>query len=122
VGYSLVTLVLLTLSPVLVMAAYQFLYDDELEPYRNKELYIRVAACAATYAVLWALLALIKSQGVPLDELLPWLVIAPLYFVAGTFTAQFSLDLEMGNAFFHYAFYVVVTIVLATIAGIRIWG
>ena len=45
---------LLLVSPVLVVAAYTFLRDDELEPYRGLPLLIRSAACAAAYAVLWA--------------------------------------------------------------------
>ncbi len=51
---------LLVISPVLVLAAYTFLRDDELEPYRGRELYIRITTCAAVYLILWAGLAYVK--------------------------------------------------------------
>jgi hypothetical protein len=120
VGYSLATLALLLLSPVLVLGAYEFLYDDELEPYRDKPLYLRAAACAATYVILWGFFAYIKGVVQP-SEIYAWLIIAAPFLVIGTLTAQFSLDLEPGSAFCHYAFYLVVIIVLAVIARLWTW-
>jgi hypothetical protein len=118
VGYSLITLFLLLLSPVLVLAAYDFLYDDELEPYRDKPLYLRAAACAATYVVLWGFFAYVKGIVQPTDQIYLWLMITAPLLGAGGFTAHVALDLETGSAFLHYAFYAVVTFVLSLIAGI----
>ncbi len=39
-------------APPLVFAGYTFLRNDELEPYRGKDLWIRVSACAASYGEL----------------------------------------------------------------------
>ena len=45
---------LLLVSPALAVAAYTFLRDDELEPYRGMQLFIRAAVCAVVYMILWA--------------------------------------------------------------------
>jgi hypothetical protein len=51
-------------------------------------------------------------------ELWNWTVVAPPFFVVGALAAAGSLDLEFGNAFFHYAFYVLVTSVLGWVGGL----
>ena len=38
-------------------------------------------------------------------------------FVVGTLAAATSLELEYGNAFFHYLFYLSVTVLLRWLAG-----
>ena len=45
-GYIMAALGLLVVSPLLVIAPYTFLRDEELEPYRGKQLYLRAGACA----------------------------------------------------------------------------
>ena len=47
------TIGLLVVSPPLVVAAYTVLHNDDLEPYRGKELYVRSTLCALAYAALW---------------------------------------------------------------------
>jgi hypothetical protein len=109
---------LLLVSPLLVMAAYTFLYDDELEPYRGMALYARVAACAATYMLLWAAFAYLRGVVRPQEmEAWMWVVIAPPFFVVGTLAGWFSFDLEPTNGFFHYTFYLLVTMILGWLAG-----
>jgi len=105
------------ISPVLVVAAYAFLRDDELEPYRGLPLVIRSAACAAAYVVLWALFAYVRAVVGP-GEIYSWIVIAAPFVVAGSLAAWLSLDLDPTNGFFHYAFYLLVTIVLAWVGGL----
>jgi hypothetical protein len=53
-----------------------------------------------------------------------WLFIAPPFFLIGGMAGKFSFDLETANGFFHYAFYVAVTIVLGLVAGVSgaIWA
>ncbi|MGH9809062.1 MAG: hypothetical protein ACRD9W_17725, partial [Terriglobia bacterium] len=43
----------IVLAPPLVVAAYTFLRNQELEPYRGVALGARVAICAIVYAALW---------------------------------------------------------------------
>jgi hypothetical protein len=40
----------LALAPPLAWAGYTFLRDDELEPFRGRELWLRVGICSAVYA------------------------------------------------------------------------
>src|SRR4051812_5046599 len=41
------------LGPPLAFAGYTFLRDDELEPYRGKEVLLRSLACGAAFAAIW---------------------------------------------------------------------
>jgi len=114
---------LLLIAPPLAVAAYGFLRDDELEPYRGRQLYIRAAICGLIYAVLWGGFAYVKNLLGPID--LPyWFLLAPPFLIVGGMAGKFSLDLETANGFFHYAFFLAVTFVLGLIAGVSqaIWS
>ncbi|MGA2621802.1 MAG: hypothetical protein ABSF26_29730 [Thermoguttaceae bacterium] len=113
---------LLVISPVLVLAAYTFLRDDELEPYRGRELYLRIAACAAVYLILWAGLGYVRPYLSP-DEIWQWvIVVAPLEGI-GTMAACLALDLEPGNGCCHYTFYLLTTVLLGWIGGLGwVWA
>ncbi len=116
---------LLLIAPPLAAAAYAVLRDIEMEPFRGQQLYIRAAICGLVYAILWAVFAYIR--GVVFKdtaiELYMWLFIIPPFFIVGGMAGKFSFDLETANGFFHYAFYVAVSIVLGLIAGVggAIW-
>ena len=113
---------LLIVSPALVIAGYTFLRDDELEPHRGKSLFLRAAICSLGYIILWAVFSYVCSRGVFTGELYIWLVVAPPFFVVGAMLAYAAFDLDFGNGFFHYAFYVLVTILLRWAAGLGwIW-
>jgi hypothetical protein len=112
---------LLLVSPPLAVLAYTFLRDDELEAYRGMQLYIRAAVCALVYMILWAVFAYVYIDVFEGSIDLPyWLLVAPPFLCLGAAAAKFSFDLETTNGFFHYAFYVAVTIILGVIA-IRGW-
>jgi hypothetical protein len=108
---------LLLISPVLVAAAYMMLCDEELDPYHGRELAIRSAACAAAYVVLWWGFVFVRDAVGP-QELYLWLVISVPFFVLGSLTAWVSLDIEPGNGFFHYTFYLLVTSLLGWVGGL----
>ena len=128
-GFKLLLLAgaeLLLVSPLLAMAAYTFLRDDELEPYRGMQFYIRAIVCALVYIILWGGFIFVKGKAADpatgkLD--LPyWLLIAPPFVIVGAMAGKFSFDLETTNGFFHYAFYIAVTMVLGVIAHLTfIW-
>ena len=117
---------LLLLSPPLAAAAYTFLRDPELEPYSGLALWMRAGICGAVYAGCWAFYAwgmpyfvpwaIVESSG----DIWKWAFVGPLFGLAGATTALASFDLDLGNAFFHFAFYVAVTLVLALAMGLRI--
>jgi hypothetical protein len=120
--YILCGVGLLLVAPPLAIAAYTFLRDDELEPYRGLQLYIRAGICGLVYTLLWAAFAFVKTTVGHID--LPyWLLVVPPFLLVGGMAGKFSLDLETANGFFHYVFYVAVTVVLGLIAGVSgvIW-
>ena len=121
-GYAAVTLALAIISPALVVAAYSFLRDDELEPYRGKSLYLRAALCALGYIVLWGVFGYVTGC-FPMEELWSWAFVAPPFFVVGSLGAYGALDLEFGGSFLLYSFYVLITIFLRWVAGMGwVWN
>ena len=117
--YLVVTVSLLLISPALVVAAYSFLRDDELEPYRGLALYLRVGLCALGYTVLWAIFSYVAGMFLSdPDAIWMWLFIAPPFLVWDALVALGSLDLNFGSSFYHYTFYLVITILLRWVAGI----
>ena len=111
---------LLLVSPPLVVAAYTFLRNDELEPYRGTALYIRSAICGLGYMVLWGVYG--KLAGAVLTgDLWEWIFVAPPLLAAGALVALACLDLDFGSGFFHCFFYVLATVLLGWMAGIH-WG
>ncbi len=119
--YLLIGVGLLLVSPPLAVAAYTFLRDDELEAHRGTQLYIRAAVCAVIYMILWAVFAYVKTR-MGTIELPFWMLVAPPFLGVGAATGKFAFDLETSNGFFHYAFYVIVTMILGAIAGVgSVW-
>lgn len=113
---------LLVVSPPLVLAAYAVLRDDELEPYRGTALYVRAAACSLAYAALWGVFAFL-FQGWLTGELWQWIVVVPVMAMLGGGAALASLDLQLGDAVFHYGFYLIVTVLLRWAAGMGwVWN
>ena len=109
------------LAPPLVWAGYTFLRDDELEPYRGQELGLRVVACAAAYAVLWGLVAVVSQylfRGESF-EVVHIAVIVPAMVAIGAFFAYVSLDLDYGVGALHYGLYLVVTVLLRLVLGLE---
>lgn len=115
------TLGLLLVSPFLVLAAYRVLHDDDLEPYTGRSLYVRTAIGGAVYTLLWGAFGWFAVPFLS-GEAWSWFFVAPPLLVLGTLAAFATLDLDFGNAFFHYSFYLLVTILLRWIAGMGwIW-
>jgi hypothetical protein len=110
----------LVLAPPLAWSGYAFLRDDEYEPFRGRELWIRLGACSLVYALLWGLIPLIAGYGLRLDELelIHMAFLAPLLIGLGAFTAYASLDFDFGVGALHYGLYLTVTVVLRLILGL----
>jgi len=112
---------LLLVSPPLVIAGYTFLHDEELEPYQGKSLYVRAGICAVAYVALWGIYSYLAqvylADVAPNGELWNWVFVAPPLMVMGALAALASLDLDFGNAVFHYCFYVLVTVLLRWAGG-----
>jgi hypothetical protein len=116
------TVGLLLVSPPLVMAAYEILRNDDLEPYSGKQFYIRSSLCALGYMALWGLFTLLVSRGFVSGELWSWAFVAPPFAVAGGLFAMAAFDFDFGDGLFHYGFYFVATMILRWAAGMKwIW-
>jgi hypothetical protein len=110
---------LLLITPPLVVGAYSFLRDDELEPYQGTALYVRSAICSLSYVGLWGVYGYVAGTALS-GELWQWFFILPPFLVSGALVALACLDLEFGSSFFHYVFYVMITALLGWVAGIRL--
>ena len=105
----------LVLAPLLAFTGYAFLRDTELEPHRGKELWMRLIAPSVVYPGLWALYWGAFSYLAEVNITPNWLLMAfvvPMLVAMGAFTAQISLDLELGTGALHYSMYLVTTLVL----------
>jgi hypothetical protein len=105
-------------SPPLAVAAYTFLRDDELEPYRGRALLLRATLCGLGYAALWGAYWPLAAYGVISGEVWQWLFVAPVFIGVGAGLAYACLDLDFGNAAMHYCFYLAVTLLLRFAIGL----
>ena len=122
-GTLLAAVGLIGVSPALCFAGYWFLRDREFLPYRGRELWVRVGICSAIYAALWAVFSPMSAWLAGLsDDVWIWLFIAPPFLVVGTLAAFGSLDLDLTSGFFHYSFYLVVTMLLRLAIGVALIG
>jgi len=113
---------LLLVSVPLVIGTYWFLRNDELEPHHGLALYVRAGICSAAYIILWGVYAHVSDTAMMQGEVWQWLFVAPPILITGALVALGCLDLEFGDGLLHYAFYVVVTILLRAVAGMGwIW-
>ena len=103
----------LALAFPIARLGYAVLRDDELQPFVGKSLWIRVAIVSALYAATWAAITWLPVAA-SFDTLAMYQIAILLAIVIsfGTAVAYFSFDLEVGSAFFHYAFYLGSTILL----------
>ena len=114
---------LLLISPPLAAAGYTFLREDELEPYRGRSLWIRATVCGLAYMALWGLFTPLPAYGILTGEAWQWVFVAPVFVSIGAAVAWGTLDLDFGSAAMHYAFYVLVTILLRAALGLpHLWN
>jgi hypothetical protein len=109
---------LLLISPPLAMGGYSFLRDDELEPYRGRELWIRAVICGLAYAVLWGAYVIARGMFGLTGDMWEWLYVAPIFVCLGAGVAFAAFDLDFGSAALHYGFYLLVTVVLCLIMAV----
>src|SRR5437773_1750134 len=85
------------LGPPLAFAGYTFLRDDELEPYRGKEVMLRSLACGLAFAAIWGAYWLVFTywyypKPVPIGD--PnWTAVGiavPIMIAIGSFASQAS--------------------------------
>src|SRR5262245_17631358 len=112
------------LGPPLAFAGYTFMRDDELEPYRGKEVLLRSLACGLAFAAIWGAYWLIFAYWFnfkPLPSGEPnWTAVGiavPIMVAIGSFAAQASFELELMMGSLLYALYLISTVLLRFIMG-----
>ncbi len=116
---------LLLISMPLAVAAYTFLRDAELEPYRGQALLVRAGLCGLIYAALWGglALALIYMPPGAASGHYTWFYLPLPFILLGGVTALATLDLDFGSGVMHYLFYVGCTLLLRWAAGMpALWA
>lgn len=109
-------LALVVISIPTAAAGYSFLRNDELEPYRGQSLWLRSTICGLVYTALWC-----GFYYIPPDmtrTTFNWFFLAPPFLLIGAGTAFACYDLDFGSGFFHYCFYLVVSLILGAAAGV----
>ena len=113
------------LAPPLAWGGYCMLRDDEeLEPYAGTNLASRVAICSLLYPLLWWLFGFLYGRffGDEPAELWTLVILAPVILFLGAGIATACFDFDLGVGFFHYALYLVVTVVLRLVMGLPLAG
>jgi hypothetical protein len=109
------------LAPPLVLGGYTFLRNQELEPYRGKELFLRAAICSAAYALMWGAMWGLKHflVGEGGSEILSMAIVAAPPAIIGSLAALGTLDLDFGSGFFHYVLYLGTCVLLRLTMGLK---
>ncbi len=70
----------------------------------------------------WGAFALLVSRGVITGDVWVWLFVVPPFVMVGGMFALATFDLDFGDALFHYAFYLLATVILRWAAGLEwVW-
>ena len=99
----------------IVWVGYDIVRDRDLQPYRGRPLFVRTLACAAVYAALWGLKALLPVEVT--DEMWSWVFLGPFFAFAGGLAALAAFDLDWGTAIAHFSLYAIFTALLRWLAG-----
>ena len=120
IGWPILATGALLLALPVVLSGYSFLRNDELEPYRGRELWLRASICSLIYAGLWGLhlyLGWMNLYSQPM-EIYQYMIALAILMVPGTLASLATLDLDGTSAAMHYGFYLTVTIGLRLIMGL----
>jgi hypothetical protein len=113
---------ILLVTPGLALSGYFFLRDREkLDVLSGRALWLRTGICTAAYVLLWAGCAYVYHRyGMP-QEVWHLFIILPPMLVLGAFAALGCYDLDFGGGFLHFCLNVLVIVVLAWFAGMKMW-
>ncbi len=115
----------IALGPPLAWCGYGFLRNDEFEPFRGKELWIRALICGLVYAALWGIYAYVVPYALDLGtkkaDIYQMLFIVPPLLAIGGAACLTSLELDFLSSLLHCGFYLLVTLALSYIAGVPVF-
>ncbi len=114
----------IAVAPPIVMLAYTFLRDDELEGYTGREYLVRTAICSLVFSLTWLLyyaIALYLDNKSLADVPVIQMAVLMVGMIAiGTVASLATLELEFGQAAMHYLTYFAATFFLCLIMGIEL--
>jgi hypothetical protein len=114
--FGLRALGLLLIGWPIVVAGYAVLRDDELEPYRGRDLLRRVLICLAVYIAVWGIYAFIPDD--LLGEPIVLGAMIPALLLPAAVAAYFCFDLDYLGSAIHASFFFLVTLALGATAGL----
>jgi len=119
-GHPLLSWIVLTLILALSIpisaAGYWILWDHELEAHQGSSLWIRALICGCLYSLCW-----IIRDALPVEYTESIMSLAPIaivFLAAGAAVPLATLDLEYTEGFFHFCFFVVLSMLLRWTAGL----
>lgn len=116
----LIPSLLTALAPACVLGAYTFLRDQEMGAFVGRQLWARVAVCAAIYAALWATMLLgqyaFRDWGLG-----AWLTSSLVMIAVGSAAATLVLDLDWMMGIVHYGLYFGCSLLLRWAAGVGVF-
>jgi len=105
------------LAPPCAAGSYFFLRDEELGGYTGKELWIRSSIAGMVHALCWLAFSYLRPV-----EIYEWFYMLPPLIAIGGAASYFALDLDFFSGVMNFCFYLVVTVLLAMVAGISLLG
>lgn len=105
------------LAPVLAFAGYTFLRDQDLEPHRGSNLWIRIGICGAGFALIWLAWPL-AAYTLGDYELMPIAIATAAMVGLGAGISFVTLELDYIMGLLHYGLYFVVCILLRFICDV----
>ncbi len=118
---------LIALAPPLVWAGYQFVYDQELEPYRGAELRNRVLICAGIFVAIWLVYAFVPTYVLDLDRpsQMSYMTAGVFFCIMlglGALASVATFELEFTSGLTHAGLYLLTILLLALVSGVPLAG
>jgi phage FluMu protein Com len=118
--YLAASLGLILLTPPLVLAGYWFLRNSDLEPFQGRGLWVRTGICSLVYILCWIIYSVLPQEWTA--DLWKWTFLGPIFALGGATAALACFELDYAIGFFHFAFYLGVTALLAMMMGLPVIG
>ena len=110
----------IAIAPPICFAAYTFLRDQELGSFLGKELWYRVLATAAIYALLWLAMPLGKYAFSDNYEMGSWVIALVIMLGAGGAAGMLAFDFDYLMGLVHYGLYLGICLLGRWLAGIGV--
>ena len=110
----------LVIAPPIALGAYNILKDVDLESFKGKSLWMRVAICGGIYALLWMAMPLSKYAFGDEYGTGTWILAAVGMLGGGAAVGMLSLDFDYLTGLLHYGLYLGFCLLGRFIAGIGV--